>query len=499
MRARWLPVVVFVVGSASLGAEIAAARMLAPWFGASTIVWANTIATVLVALSIGYAVGGRVADRRPHLAGLSQIVLGSALLLAVVPFISSPFLRASTKAFEDRSGGIFLGSLLGVGVLIAVPVFLLGMVSPYAVRLSVHAVSDTGRTAGRLYAIGTVGSLTGTFLSSLLLIPLVGTRRTFLIYALALALVALPGLARLRVAAGAAAAGILGLIFLPVGTTKAVTSDGTVIWEEDTEYQYARVIEESDGTRILELNEGQAVHSEYKPGEYVTDNYWGSMIALTHAGETAPRMVANLGSAAGTIPRALTHFWPDVEVDAVELDPDVTQVGRELFDMTSDRIHAHNGDARPWLQGTEKKYDAILLDAYRQPYIPFYLTTQEFFTEVMEHLNPGGVMLVNVGHPKGNDELEKVLTATARSVFGEDRVYRDPVETLSTILLATTSDHDPGARMAAVAETSPRQVAAELEAAAERIEPGLTGGEVYTDDRAPVEWLIDVSLAAEAR
>lgn len=499
MRERWLPVVVFVVGSASLGSEIAAARMLAPWFGASTIVWANTIATVLVALSVGYAVGGRVADRWPHLAGLSRIVLASAVLLAIVPFISSPFLRASTRAFEDRSGGIFLGSLLGVGVLIAVPVFLLGMVSPYAVRLAVHAVSDAGRTAGRLYAIGTVGSLTGTFLASLLLIPLAGTRRTFLIFALALALVAIPGLARLRVAAGVAAAGILGLMFLPVGVTKPVTSDGKVIWERDTEYQYARVIEESDGTRILELNEGQAIHSEYKPGSYVVDNYWGSMIALTHAGPEQPQRVANLGSAAGTIPRALTHFWPGTVVDAIELDPEVTQVGRELFDMTHPDIHSHDGDARPWLQATEQKYDAILLDAYRQPYIPFYLTTREFFAEVERHLNPGGVMLVNVGHPEGNDELEKVLTATARSVFGEDRVYRDPVESLSTILLATTTDHDPAERMAEVAEAAPDDVAGEIEESSRRLERGLDGGEVYTDDRAPVEWLIDVSLAAEAR
>lgn len=498
MKKHWLAVIVFVVGSASLGSEIAAARMLAPWFGASTIVWANTIATVLVALSIGYAVGGRVADKRPHLAGLSVIVLASALLLAVVPFVSSPFLRASTKAFEDRSGGIFLGSLLGVGVLIAVPVLLLGMVSPYAVRLAVHDVTDAGRTAGRLYAIGTVGSLTGTFAASLLLIPLAGTRRTFLIFALALALVALPGISRLRAVAAVAAAGILGLMFVPVGVTKPVTSDGKVIWEEDTEYQYARVIEDEDGTRILELNEGQAVHSEYTPGQYVTDNYWGAMIALTHAGEQPPKRVLNLGSAAGTIARSLTHFWDDIEVDAVELDPEVTAVGKELFDLPSERVHTYDGDARPWLQGTEEKYDAILLDAYRQPYIPFYLTTREFFTEVREHLNPGGVMLVNIGHPEGNDELEKVLSATARDVFGDARVHRDPVEELSTILLATTTDHDAKARLEQAAQGLDAQVADELTASAARLEPALRGGKVYTDDRAPVEWLIDVSLAAEA-
>ena len=116
----------FCVGMASLGAEIAAARLLAPWFGASTIVWANTIATVLVALSIGYALGGRLADRNPTMAGLSRWVVLAAALLALVPWVSGPLLRESTKAFAELSGGLFVGSLLGVGVLIAVPILLLG-------------------------------------------------------------------------------------------------------------------------------------------------------------------------------------------------------------------------------------------------------------------------------------------------------------------------------------------------------------------------------------
>src|SRR6478672_7406800 len=205
-----------VVGASSLGAEIAAARLLAPWFGASTIVWANTIATVLVALSAGYWVGGRLADRDPSLAGLSRIVLGAAALLALVPFVAEPFLRISVQALDSVQAGAFVGSLIGVLVLVAVPVLLLGAVSPYAVRLSVRTVEEAGRVAGRLYAISTVGSLVGTFLSALLLIPLVGTRRTFLVFALSLAVVAALGLGRRRLL-GVPAAVVL-LMALPVGT-----------------------------------------------------------------------------------------------------------------------------------------------------------------------------------------------------------------------------------------------------------------------------------------
>ncbi len=154
----------FVVGSASLGAEIAAARLLAPYFGASTIIWANTIATVLVALSAGYAVGGRLADRRADLRGLCAIVLLASVLLAAVPFVADPFLKLSVNALGSLSVGGFLGSLAAVLVLVAVPVMLLGAVAPYANRLTVVTLADTGKVTGGLYAISTAGSLVGTFL-----------------------------------------------------------------------------------------------------------------------------------------------------------------------------------------------------------------------------------------------------------------------------------------------------------------------------------------------
>jgi hypothetical protein len=225
MPARRIELLAAVVGAASLGAEIAAARLLAPWFGASTIVWANTIATVLVALSIGYAVGGRLADRRPTMDGLCALVLAAAVLLAGVPFAARPFLGTALSAFDSLSVGAFLGSLIGVLALVAVPVLLLGAVAPFAVRLSVRAVEESGRVSGRLYAISTVGSLTGTFLSALLLIPLLGTRRTFLAFALALAVVALPGVSRRFVLIPIALAALLAL---PPGTVKSAPGERVV-------------------------------------------------------------------------------------------------------------------------------------------------------------------------------------------------------------------------------------------------------------------------------
>ena len=259
-----LPLLVFVVGTGSLGAEIAAVRLLAPYFGASTIVWANTIGIVLVALSLGYWLGGRLADRNPHMRGLCLLALSAAALLALVPFVADPMLDIAVDALDEISAGAFIGSLFGVLVLVAVPVLLLGAVSPYAIRLAVSTVEEAGTVAGRLYALSTAGSLVGTLLSALLLIPLVGTRRTFLIFALAIAVVAVWGLRPVRRYALAPAA-IAALIALPVGTLKAEAESGRVIHEAETEYQYARVVEQDDGERWLELNEGQAQHSVYDP------------------------------------------------------------------------------------------------------------------------------------------------------------------------------------------------------------------------------------------
>ena len=497
-RQRFAPplgLVVFVVGISTLGSEIAAARLLAPYFGASTIVWANTIGVVLVALSIGYWYGGRVADRDPTLRGLLRVVLLGAVLLAAVPFVADPFLEVAVDALDEVSAGAFAGSLVGVLALVAIPVLVLGMVSPYAIRLSVEHVDEAGQVAGRLYAISTIGSLLGTMLSALLFIPLLGTRRTFVLMALMLAVVAVVGLRQRRLLPVPAI--LLVLIALPTGTVKATEDGDRVIHEADTEYQYARVVEDaSTGDRYLELNEGQAVHSIKRADGYLTDNIWDEyLVAPLAALDRPPRRIAILGNAAGTTARAYGRYFPDTYVDGVEIDGELTDIGREYFDLRNPRMETFTDDARPYLRRTERRYDAILVDAYRQPYIPFYLATKEFFALARERLNPGGVVLVNAGHPEGSTDLEEVLGATMASVF--DTVLRDPAEETNTLLIGTNG----GASAAQLRRAVPslhRDLQPRALAAADRIEPRLRGGSVYTDDRAPVEWLIDASIVEVA-
>ncbi len=488
-----LRLIVFIVGSASLGAEIAAARLLAPYFGASTIVWANTIATVLVALAAGYAVGGRLADRRADLRGLCAIVLAAGVLMAIVPFVADPFLRLSVKALGALSVGGFAGSLAAVLVLVAVPVLLLGTVAPYANRLALGHVGEAGTVTGRLYAISTAGSLVGTFLAALLLIPTIGTHRTFGLFALALALVATPWLGRRFLLVPLA---IAALQLVPPPAVGADVAGAKVIYETETPYQYARVLQFTNGVRWLQLNEGVAVHSLYRPWSYLTGGYWDDFLVLPLTGERGvPRRIAILGDAAGTVARAYGHYFPDTRVDAVELDGELSAIGQRYFALRGPRLHLYTADARPWLEQSSARYDAIFLDAYRQPYIPFYLVTRDFFALARRHLRPGGVLIVNVGHIPGSDALEKVVGATMHAAFPV--VLRDHSGDANSLLMASSAPLK-GARMAATSRALSPELGRLAQSVASQLGLPLRGGSVYTDDRAPVEWLTDLSILGYA-
>jgi hypothetical protein len=150
-------------------------------------------------------------------------------------------------------------------------------------------------------------------------------------------------------------------------------------------------------------------------------------------------------------------------------------------------------DARPFLRRTTERYDAIFLDTYRQPYIPFYLTTREFFELARQRLNPGGMIIINVGHPDDSDALEKVLSATLRAAF--PYVARDPVEPTNSLVMASAR---PLTGAALTRAPLPGELRTLADRAARRIGDGLRGGSVYTDDKAPVEWLVDTSIVQYA-
>jgi spermidine synthase len=285
-----------------------------------------------------------------------------------------------------------------------------------------------------------------------------------------------------------------GLLAVPPAAVGSDVRGARVIFSAETPYQYARVLQLRNGVRWLQLNEGVAVHSVYRPGSYLVGGYWDDFLVLPLAGpRRVPGRIAILGDAAGTVARAYGHFFPRTRVDAVELDGELTAIGRRYFDLHGPRLHLYTADARPWLEESRARYDDIFLDAYRQPYIPFYLLTREFFALARAHLRPGGMVVVNVGHIPGSPALERVVSATLHSVFPV--VVRDRVSPSSSLVIGSTAGVS-GSRM--VGTTSAAGLPASLGSLAlkvqKRLGPALGGGSVYTDDRAPVEWLTDLSI-----
>ena len=245
-----------------------------------------------------------------------------------------------------------------------------------------------------------------------MLIPLIGTQRTLLISAALLAAAAATVLGRRWLVATAA---IAGLVVLPPGTIER--GNGDVLYEVESPYQFVQVAER-DGARRLYLNEGIAVHSIWRPSTVLTGGVWDAFLAVPAYLPERPRRVAILGNAGGTVARAYGVFWPDAEIDGVEIDPAVSDAGRRFLGLSDNpRLTCTMRTRGPFLRRTDARYDLIVVDAYHQPYVPFYLATREFFRLVRERLAPGGIVALNVATIPDDDRLERSLAGTLATEF----------------------------------------------------------------------------------
>lgn len=545
--------IVLIEGMAMMATEMSIARLIAPFFGASHAVWAIIIATVMGSIALGSRLGGRLADRHPTLGALVVLLATSAIAVAVLPFLTSPLMRLSTGGIDEVAVGTVVGTFLGTMLLLVFPLTLLGMVPPWALRLAVPDVGRAGSTAGRMYALSTGGALVGTFASVLWLIPAIGTRRTMLLFAAALAVLAttvyvrrLPWVGRRwSLLAPASLAVVVALAFAPTGLVKPL-DDAEVLTERESRYQFIQAVEEPDGRRILQLNEGWAVHSIWNEDTVLTGGIWDHFLVVPalRAVSTAPpectghacmgpttesfnntRSMLVIGSAAGTSKRAFSELRPSTSMTSVELDTEVTAVGREYFELEGE---VEASDGRPFLARTDEEWDVIHVDAYRQPYIPFYLTTREFFELAKSRLTEGGVVSINVGSAPDDPRINEAVAATMREVFPLVARYR--AETYNEVIVgiddpdATIDDLRERIRSSDLA-VGDAPVYLDMEATADEGEPALRGdllderrelarlfddfaagmvevepdpGRVLTDDRAPVEWMTDRMIFGEA-
>lgn len=483
--------IAFLTGVAVMGIELSASRLIAPYFGTSLFVWTNVIAVILAALSLGYYLGGRWSERSPRLPTLFKVLTIAGVLLAVIPFVVRPVATAFAfdfTLFSSASFMIALGSFLLTVALFFIPIMLLGMTSPFLIKIVSLERKDMGNVAGRLFAVSTLGSIVGTFLPAFFFIPLVGTKFTILIFAAIIILIGVAGLAPRRFFV------IIPFLGVPFGTLTASLkpADGLMA-EIESPYQYIQVIEQ-DGSRYLIYNEGGGVQSVYHPDS----TFSGGIGAYFDVAALLPLLADGkrallIGVAGGTISRAMQSLYgddPAFHIDGVEIDPEVAQLASKYFELDQPGLAMHYADGRQAVAAGTGKYDVIFVDAFaNQLYIPFHLATQEFFTMTRERLAPGGVLGMNVNALNADSELLRSITNTVASVFKE--VHQIPIGIGNQVIIAGERPI-PFERLttAELAEPEFREFAPTLPPRSIRVAFDA-GARVFTDDLAPLEYLTD--------
>ncbi len=502
----YLYLAVFTAGMTTLAVEISASRLLGWVFGTSNLVWANVIGLILLFLTIGYFVGGRWADRSPQHRTFFRLYLWAAFLNALIPLAARPVLITAAGAVAGAEAGLALGSFFAVIILFAVPVSLLGCISPFAIRLAMQTISDSGQLAGRIYAIGTLGSLIGTFLPTLLLIPLLGTFLTFMVFTGLMFLVGLGGLWRQQGPRALiwlwmpVAIALLALLVLN-GPLRQPPEGRMLRYEDESAYNYIQVQEDASGYRYLYLNEGQGIHSIWRENQYTFRGTWDFFLTAPYFNNPpfTPEQVESLlviGLAAGTIPRQYQHVYGDIPMDGVEIDPGIIYAGAAYFEMNTaymPSLTVYAQDGRYILNQLDRQYSVIALDAYRPPYIPWHLTTVEFFRELRAHLIETGVVVINVGRTPTDRRLVDALTMTMQQVYPGVHAMDVP-QSFNTILVATmqpTRADNLAANLTLLPTDAPQELRETLAIGVSSLVPLGNSDIVFTDDRAPVETLID--------
>jgi len=514
-QARWsraeLLATAFLSGAAVMALEILGSRLLAPVFGNSLFVWGALIGVILAAMSSGYAMGGWLADRHPGGAVLTGLLLSSGAWTLLLAWAGQPVMFAVSAWIEDPRWG----PCLAASILLAPPAFGLSGVLPALLRLSIGDMDHLGRQTGAMIAISTVGSLIGTWGTAFYLLTWLGS--SMLIAVLGAAQVALGVFwswraAAVGVRAGAPALGALALlVWLALHPGQALPEDlrklipPVPLYQEDSPYQQVRVRDDQQGLlRYLILDRTfHAVMWNADPVALFLP--YSQMMVAALALPPEPRRVLLLGHGGGSLAKWLAHYWPELELDAVEVDPSVVRAAEQYFRYEpAQGHHIYVKDARMFLRNTSATYDVIWLDVFARHLIPFHLTTQEFFRELRARLHPDGVLAVNLASSgEGPDRLRaQAVASTLKTVFPAIDVYgvKGPWKTLkqskaeNLIFFAgtpveRTTPADFRARVDALVAAG--RLPIELQdLLATRIEQEWPPGVVLTDDYAPYDLLI---------
>jgi predicted membrane-bound spermidine synthase len=487
MRSFPLYVTVSLSGAAVLALEILGTRLLGPVYGVSLFLWSALISVTLAALSAGYALGGRWADRGASAAGLGAIVGIAGAWVLLVPFLHRPVLGAADGL------GLRAAVLVSAALLFAPPLTLLGMVSPYAIRLKASRLEHVGRTAGNLYAVSTVASVASALLMGFVLIPSLGVER--LTYAVGLTLLAAAGVALLdrpRASPARTAAGVLVLLGAAAGFA-AIPADAAdpargLLAVRQSPYAEIRVVEHR-GMRHLLVDGG--VHTRVDPETSRSLHPYVAAVDVLKCVFDEPGSVLLLGLGGGSIARSwAADGW---EVDAVEIDPAIPGIAREYFGLEEEDCRVHLADARRFLARADRQWDVIVVDVYGSSSIPFHLATREAFALMASRLRPSGVLAMNVIAVGWRDPIVAQLAASLPPELGHVLALptAEPPDEAGNVILAAAGhplEFDEAARLTRPLTVLDRPLEhwwalQENHAWDNRFVPDAAGAAPVTDDR----------------
>ena len=414
-----LRILTFTSGAIVMGLEIATSRILTPVFGSTIYTWGSLIGVILSGLSLGYFLGGKVADNHPRFDKICGIVFFVGLFIVGIPFLAPSVIEFTVSTLP----GTQFTPLLATFLLLIIPSVLLGFVSPYVIKLGTKTLKNVGNISGNLYSIATIGSIFGTFVTVFVLIPNFSVNQIIFGLGIVLLASAVIGLGKPPKIIAVAILVILIIPWSPISLSY-VPHYGTVIYEKETLFSHLDVTEFGDnrslyldGIRHSSMNVNDPLKLVIDYTEYF---HLGMMFNPSFT------EVLFVGGGAFTGPKNFLAVYPDVSIDVIEIDPDVIDVAKKYFDLQDDpRLQIFNDDARKHLTAFDKKYDIIILDAYASTYVPYHLMTHEFFQTLEERLEPDGVIVSNfIGSIEGrNSQMVKAVYHTITQTFPVNYVF----------------------------------------------------------------------------
>ncbi len=490
----FLYVTEFFSGMSVMAVELGASRLMAPYFSSSQIVWTVIIGVIMIAMALGNVWGGRLADKSPSPDMLYARLLLAAVWIALIPFAGRYLIGGISLFLAVFITKNFLvwAALFACLAVFAFPCALLGTVTPSLVKYAVSSLDNNGKTVGELGALNTIGSIIGTFLPTFVTIPSVGTAVTFLIFSGVLACISMIYFFSLR--KKMVKCGLTALLILALGLTSSSYSfafwEKDITLEDESIYNYLQV-KETDSSVILSTNVLFGVQSILMKDARLTGMYYDyALAAPLMAGITKdkPGDILILGLGTGTFAKYCSEYFPGCSIEGVEIDEKIADLATEYFELP-DSVQVSVYDGRSYLAASDKTYDVIMVDAYQDITIPFQMSSKEFFTEVAGHLNPGGVMVVNMNMKSGSENsINDYLCDTMGTVF--EYVYTAPVNggTNCEVFAFQNSEAMEAfdSRRNALSDPALSDM---METVSGQLSLRESGDLILTDDKAPVELL----------